>query len=87
MKNIILKPITDHIFPKDINPNMEAIIVAYSGGNPAGYIIHIGERWIFTSDIDLTNYEDLDYSDDLRDLLEYLEKTYSYTFKLMEFYS
>ena len=86
MKDIILKPITDYIFPKNINPNMEAIIVAYSGDKPAGYIIYIEKGWIFTSDIDLTNDEDRDCDDELEVLLEYLERTYGYTFKLIEFY-
>lgn len=87
MKDIILKSISDYIFPKNINSNMEAIIVAYSGSKPAGYIIYIGERWFFTNSMDLTYYEDLEGDRNLGELLEYLERTYSYTFKLIEFYS
>lgn len=86
MKDIILKRITNHIFHENINPNMEAIIVAYSNSKPIGYIIYIGERWFFTNSIDLTYYEDLESDRDLGELLEYLERTHSYTFKLMEFY-
>ena len=87
MKNIVLKPIANCIFYKNINPNMAAIIIAYSNTQPVGYIIHIGERWIFTSSIDLTDCEELDYSEDLGELLESLERTNSYIFKLIEFYS